>query len=66
MPGTVDQMIYTGSHTRFMVRTEQGLVFKVFKQHAQYFTTEETIQWEDQVFIWWHADDGFIVEVRSI
>ncbi|MBN2419900.1 MAG: ABC transporter ATP-binding protein [Deltaproteobacteria bacterium] len=65
IPSRVDQMIYTGSHTKFMVKTEQGRLFKVFKQHAQYFTTEEPIQWEDQVFIWWHADDSFIVEVKS-
>jgi len=58
-------MIYTGSHTKFMVKTEQGRLFKVFKQHAQYFTAEEPIQWEDQVYIWWHADDSFIVEVKG-
>jgi spermidine/putrescine transport system ATP-binding protein len=63
--GRVDQMIYTGSHTRFIVKSGEGKVFKVFKQHAQYFTTEEPIQWEDQVFIWWHADDSFIVEVNA-
>lgn len=62
--GQVDQMIYTGSHTRFMVRTDEGRIFKVFKQHAQYFTTEEPIEYEDRVFIWWHADDSFIVEVN--
>ena len=65
IPCRVDQMIYTGSHTKFMVKTEQGRLFKVFKQHAQYFTTEEPIQWEDQVYIWWHADDSFIVEVNG-
>ena len=65
IPCRVDQMIYTGSHTKFMVKTEQGRLFKVFKQHAQYFTTEEPIQWEDQVYIWWHADDSFIVEVKG-
>ncbi len=60
----VDQMIYTGSHTKFIVKSDQGRLFKVFKQHAQYFTDEEPIQYEDRVFIWWHADDSFIVEVN--
>ncbi len=63
--GRVDQMIYTGSHTSFIVKSEQGKVFKVFKQHAKYFTDEEPIQWEDHVFIWWHADDSFVVEVNG-
>ncbi|MBU4319197.1 MAG: ABC transporter ATP-binding protein [Proteobacteria bacterium] len=62
--GTVEQMIYTGSHTRFVVKTDQGFEFKIFKQHAQYFTTEEPITWEDRVYIWWNADDSFIVEVK--
>jgi spermidine/putrescine transport system ATP-binding protein len=64
IPGTVDQMIYTGSHTRFGVKTEQGFAFKIVKQHARYFTTEEPITWEDKVYIWWDADDSFIVKVR--
>jgi len=63
--GIVEQMIYTGSHTWFMVKSDQGRVFKVFKQHAQYFTAEEPIQYEDRVFLWWHADDSFIVEVGN-
>ncbi len=62
--GTVEQMVYTGSHTRFIVRTAQGRSFKVFKQHSQYFTDEETIDYEDSVYIWWHGDDSFIVEVN--
>ncbi len=63
--GKVDQMVYTGSHTRFIIKTERGRVFRTFKQHAKYFTDEEPIQWEDNVFIWWHADDSFIVEVKD-
>ncbi|NLD37275.1 MAG: TOBE domain-containing protein, partial [Desulfatiglans sp.] len=63
--GKVDQMVYTGSHTRFIIKTEYGRIFRTFKQHAKYFTDEEPIQWEDNVFIWWHADDSFIVEVNG-
>jgi len=64
--GTVEQLIYTGSHTRFFVKTDTGYVFKIFKQHAQYFTTEEPINWEDRVWVWWDADDSFIVEVKTL
>ncbi len=63
--GVVDQLIYTGSHTRFFVKTDSGYAFKIFKQHAQYFTTEEPINWEDPVWVWWEADDSFIVEVKA-
>ncbi len=63
--GNVDQMVYTGSHTRFIIKTDHGRVFKTFKQHSQYFTDEEPIQWEDNVYLWWHADDSFIVEVNG-
>jgi len=63
--GFVDQLIYTGSHTRFFVETPSGYVFKIFKQHVQYFMTEEPINWEDRVWVWWDADDSFIVEVKT-
>lgn len=62
--GTVQQYVYTGSHTRFLVAADQGLKLKVFKQHARYFTSEEPIVWDDRVFLWWDADDSFIVEVN--
>jgi spermidine/putrescine transport system ATP-binding protein len=64
--GVVEQLIYTGSHTRFFVKTDSGYVFKIFKQHAQYFLTEEPINWEDRVWVWWDADDSFIVEVKTL
>ena len=63
--GTVSQLIYTGSHTRFFVKTQSGYGFKIFKQHAQYFTNEEPIACEDRVWVWWDADDSFIVEVKT-
>jgi spermidine/putrescine transport system ATP-binding protein len=61
--GTVSQYVYTGSHTRFLVAMDQGQSLKVIKQHARYFTSEEPITTDDRVFVWWDADDSFIVEV---
>lgn len=38
-------------------------MFKVFKQHIQYFMNDSAINWKDEVYMAWDADDGYIVEV---
>ncbi|MGL4366096.1 MAG: spermidine/putrescine ABC transporter ATP-binding protein, partial [Cetobacterium sp.] len=41
------------------------ILFKAFKQHAVYFDEEDndTIHWDEDAYISWHADDSFLVEV---
>ena len=61
--GHVDELIYSGFQTKFFVKTESNIIFKVFKQHIQYFMNDSAINWKDEVYIAWDADDGYIVEV---
>lgn len=62
--GTVDELIYTGFQTKYFVHTPSTL-FKVFKQHIQFFTNDSAINWKDAVYISWDPADGYIVEVHG-
>ncbi|MFN3691563.1 MAG: ABC transporter ATP-binding protein [Fervidobacterium sp.] len=63
--GIVDETIYMGYQTKYFVRTDNGYILKVYKQHVSYLLDEKIIQWKDEVFMYWNPDDSFIVEVEE-
>lgn len=64
LKGKVDELVYSGFQTRYFVEATPNIIFKVFKQHIQYFMNDSAINWKDEVYIAWDADDGYIVEVE--
>jgi spermidine/putrescine transport system ATP-binding protein len=62
--GTVEDMVYRGDHTNFWV-TVNGHRIAIIQQHSRFLLDEKPIRWKDAVWIWWHADDGFILERYS-
>ena len=34
----------------------------VMKQHARFLLDEKPVRWKDRLWLWWHADDGFMLE----
>jgi len=61
VPAVVEDMIYLGSTTKYWVRTH-GLRVQVLRQHFRFFLDEKPIRWNDDVWIWWHGDDGFMLD----
>ncbi|AVQ28688.1 MULTISPECIES: ABC transporter ATP-binding protein [Fusobacterium] len=65
----VDEVIYSGFQSKYFVwlNNDKKNPFKVFKQHAVYFddNDEGAIWWDEDAYISWDADDGFLVEVRA-
>ncbi len=57
----VEDVIYLGSTTKYWVRVE-GYRIQILRQHSRYFLDEKPIRWKDEVWIWWHADDGFMLD----
>ncbi|MBN2408122.1 MAG: TOBE domain-containing protein, partial [Candidatus Aminicenantes bacterium] len=49
------------STTKYWVRTH-GLRIQVLRQHFRFFLDEKPIRWNDDVWIWWHSDDGFMLD----
>ncbi|MGZ7065876.1 MAG: ABC transporter ATP-binding protein [Candidatus Aminicenantales bacterium] len=61
MPAAVEDVIYLGSTTKYWVRVA-GYRIQVLRQHSRYFLDEKPLRWKDDVWIWWHADDGFMLD----
>jgi len=61
MQGVVEDIIYQGDHTKLGVRVG-GHRMTVFQQHSRFLLDEKPITWDDKVWLWWHANDGFILE----
>ncbi len=59
--GIVDDIVYKGDHTHFGVQVGSRKI-SVTKQHSRFLLDESPITWKDSVWIWWHADDGFMLE----
>jgi len=61
LPAVVEDVIYLGSTTKYWVRAA-GYRIQVLRQHSRYFLDEKPLRWKDGVWIWWHADDGFMLD----
>lgn len=58
--GVVEDIVYKGDHTHYWTRVA-GQRIAVTQQHSR-FLDEQPIKWNDPVWIYWHADDGFMLE----
>ena len=62
-PSTVKDIVYQGAYPRYWL-TSGGLQIAAMKPHSRFLLDQETITWNDSVFVWWHPDDGYMVEVQ--
>ena len=60
--GVVEEPIYSGFQSKFYVRLENGALVKIFKQHTNYMENGPAIQWKDEVYVSWSAEDAYLVE----
>ena len=60
-PAKVRDIVYQGVYTKFWV-TAGELRIQSLKPHSRFLLDQETITWNDDVFVWWHPDDGYMVE----
>lgn len=64
MRAHVEDVIYLGTHTKYWVRI-QDYRLSIFGQHSRFLLDEKPIRWHEDVWITWHADDGFMLERYS-
>jgi len=64
LQGKVEDVIYLGNVTKYWVRVGEYRI-SVSRQHNRFLLDEQPIRWEDDVWISWHADDGFMLERYS-
>ena len=60
--GFVQEPVYTGFQTKFYVKLENGALLKVFQQHRNFMDDGPDIEWKDEVYVSWSAEDAYIVE----
>jgi spermidine/putrescine transport system ATP-binding protein len=61
MRARVEEVIYLGTHTKYWVRIQKHRI-AIFRQHSRFLLDEKPIRWHEDVWITWHADDGFMLE----
>ena len=62
-PATVEEIVYQGVYTKFWIKSGD-LRISTLKPHSRFLLDQEKITWNDKVFLWWHPDDGYMVEVK--
>lgn len=60
LEGIVDETIYLGSQTKYTVAVGDHYL-QAFKQHVRYLLDEVIITWKDRVYVWWFADDCYVL-----
>jgi spermidine/putrescine transport system ATP-binding protein len=62
-PSKVKDIVYQGVYTKYWLESGDMRV-SAMKPHSRFLLDQEAITWEDSVFVWWHPDDGYMVEVN--
>ena len=63
-PSTVQDIVYQGVYTKYWIKSGDMKV-AAMKPHSRFLLDQEPITWNDEVFLWWHPDDGYMVEVEG-
>lgn len=61
LKGVVDDVIYLGCETKYWVKVGSKRLI-VLQQHHHFLSREQTIAWNDPVWLTWEATDGFVLD----
>ena len=59
-PSTVQDIVYQGVYTKYWIKSSDMRI-SALKPHSRFLLDQEPITWNDEVFVWWHPDDGYMV-----
>lgn len=59
--GKVQDVIYLGTHTKYWVAVN-SFRLEIYQQHSRFLLDEKPIRWNEDVWIAWSADDGYMLE----
>ena len=57
----VEDIIYSGNHTNYWVSVGSRRI-AIYQQHRRYLLDEKPIRWGDDVWIYWDADSGYMLD----
>lgn len=61
LKGKIEDILYLGSHTQYIVRVGK-LKFRVFSQHKRVYFDDKALDWEEDVWLFWHDTDTWLIE----
>jgi spermidine/putrescine transport system ATP-binding protein len=64
LKGKVEDIIYLGSMTKYWIRV-QDYRLSIIKQHASYLLDEVPISWQDDVWISWNPEHGYLMDMYT-
>jgi spermidine/putrescine transport system ATP-binding protein len=62
LKGVVEEPVYSGFQTKYIVRVDGGARLTIFRQHANWSEGIPDIEWKDEVYLSFAARDLVIVE----
>jgi spermidine/putrescine transport system ATP-binding protein len=63
--GIVEEPVYSGFQTKYVVQAEGGSRITIFRQHANWSEGVPDIEWKDEVYLSFSARDMVIVEKNA-
>lgn len=60
LKGKIEDILYLGTHTQYIIKVDNQK-FKVFSQHKRVYFDDTALDWEEEVFIFWHDTDSYVI-----
>ncbi len=57
----VTDIVYQGTYTKYWVLAGAHRIASI-KPHSRFLLDQAPITWGDEVYCWWHPDDGYMLE----
>jgi len=57
----ITDIVYQGTYTKFWAISGDHRISAI-KPHSRFLLDQEAITWGDDVYCWWHSDDGYMLE----
>ena len=61
MRGKILNIIYLGSNTKYQVQCD-GHTLMITQQHARFLLDTTPLTWEEEVWVSWNSDDGYMLQ----
>lgn len=61
LKGKIEDILYLGTHTQYIVKVGD-LRFRVFYQHKRVYFDDKALDWEEEVYLFWHDTDSYIID----
>jgi len=58
--GRIEDILYLGTHTQYICKVGDHSI-KVFSQHKKVYFDDSALDWEDEVYLYWHDTDTFVI-----